>query len=344
MLNNENRKKSIIILIILFILIGGLILLNITDKQSEIFQDDEQKTTGLTRTLNTVNTKPNLNISNIIIPDNIDLPDTIMVYELINTPYTPEEIDKIADNLGFSGVAPEIIQDAISGQVYYFALNNGSSLRIIPDTRVLDYKSGKQLKGLLDLNKDNNYYEALSLDFLKINNFINQDETLKLSQINRFNSTPSHLIDRENPNTIQVVYNNILNGYPLISPTYQTGSISLFFNSDDEIMILQTDNIPDYSELERYPVKTISEIKDSLKSQAVIVSLDQGLIDITLFSVNDIKNIEILKIEPAYTQELNSAQTILQPVLLLSGEAVLIDNRKISIVLYLPAVQNKFLN
>jgi hypothetical protein len=104
-----------------------------------------------------------------------------------------------------------------------------------------------------------------------------------------------------------------------------------------QIFSVYFDSVPDYKIDKNFTLKTINEIENEAEL-AVLQSLNDGKIELLELPENFVKSASIERVEIVYLQEVSSTQTFLQPVFLLQGTAVLLDNQEVPVTLSLPAL------
>lgn len=275
----------------------------------------------------------NINVN----PDTTILPPKIMVYEIQNKPFTLDQVKKIASSLGFDVDNYRLNEDKIVGKTYSFTLDN-KNLRIVPSYNIIDYKIKELLLGTISIT-DESFYINSAREFITSKGLITNPENLQFDRLQFFKlDEMGHLSDTDKPNVVRVNFIKKINNYTVISPSYETGSVSVVFNSSKELILAYIDDIPELKDYKEYDVKNIEQIKQDVQNSSSLKSIKEGLI--SPFDLNDgsITEANIESIEMAYIQELKLDQKFLQPVFVLSGKIKTTEYGEVAATILLPAI------
>lgn len=270
-------------------------------------------------------------------PKTTNLPPKAIVYKVQNNPYTFDQIKNFATSLGFDIETYRLTEDNIVGKTYSFTSDN-KNLRIVPSYNIIDYKIKELVVGTIPV-ADENFYIESARDFITSKGLINNPETLQFDRIQFFNlDEMGHLSETDKPNVVRVNFIKKINNYTVISPSYETGSASVVFNSNKELIFVYIDDVPGLKEYQEYEIKNLKQITKDVQNSSSLKSINDGLISPFELSENSITEANIDSIELAYIQELKLDQKFLQPVFILSGKIKTIDRGEVAATLLLPAI------
>lgn len=273
--------------------------------------------------------------------DKLDLPPTLPVYKLIKDPLTEDKIEALAKNLGFTK-EPFVGEDAIDGTTYLYYSNSGR-LRVVPYKRIIDLKIYKSDSNSFSEIPNNEELKELALNFLQKNNIVNNPNSFDLYKIQPLSLGPGgHFVENVDPNQINIVFVKSVDNYPILSPTAETGIVTVSINSKMEVVSVYFDDLPGYKKGDNHPALSFDEIVNAARSKSTIQSIADGKIFLFKLDSADVQVVTINQIEIAYLQENDPEQLLLQPVFLLKG-TVKLKSREESqtVTLYLPAFSSE---
>ena len=279
----------------------------------------------------------NINIK----PENMNVPNKAMVYEIQEKPISFEELSKIAKTLGFNTQNYRLTEDKIMGKTYSYSEEN-KVLRIVPSHHIIDYKILNKFPNNSTIEAtDENTIVDLAKNFIVDNNLISNPENLFFTKIQFFYlDEMGHISDETKANVVRVTFTKKINNYDLISPSFETGSASVLFNSNKEPVFVYIDDSPEVKNYKEYLLKNIDEIKSEIQNYSTLKSVNKGLISPLEIDEDSIIEANIDSIEIAYTQELNLKQKYLQPVFVLSGYIKTKDRGDVEATLLLPSISD----
>lgn len=255
-------------------------------------------------------------------------------------PLPEAEVLEIASKLGFE-TAPKITKDVIRGEVYLW-IENGKYLSIYPESNLIDFSfdNSRIMEGL-KLNEDLLINKAR--DFL-IQRSLFTDAELSFSFISYHQKDPHNpqgirSVNPENANFYMINFSPQKLDYKLLSTTRSSPiSVWIFPNGTVSGIIITKLNNFSFSS-NKYPVLDYATFQSRLQN-AVLVTLDSGLILPQDLTSGSISKIVVNQIEIAYLMAAET-DTIIQPVFLLSGEAIMLQNNQtVNVSLYLPAIKS----
>lgn len=133
--------------------------------------------------------------------------------------------------------------------------------------------------------------------------------------------------------------------YPLLTTNPQESSVQVFFRGGQGVPyeINYTFWPYDFTQGSTYPLKNVSLAWEKIKKgQATIVLLSGKIIDyLTLTQRPEIRNVTIREIKMAYFDD-KARQSFLQPIYVFSGQADFKNGESSEIVLYVPAVDERW--
>ena len=253
-------------------------------------------------------------------------------------PISQDEAKSIAKGLGFED-DPIIANDILEGETYIW--NSDSALLTIwSKTRKIDYSLSrtpdsinKQLSDSTLLNTSQEFlanYFGLSSENLKFNNFTYWEKASGVSgliatkkgqanyyQLNFYPKTSEYVLLTLNPDKTPY--------YVWLLPDGTVYRVSI----TDPGNLIPTED--------KYPLKSFADVQKS-PQDAIVVSLDNGNIELTDVVQGSIQKISISKIQLAYLLD-SFKSTFYQPVYLLTGTTNISGTKEnIQVSLYLPAI------
>jgi hypothetical protein len=303
-------------------------------------------------------TKPEINNQPSIAPQINQLEDNfpsfdknLMVYQVNNYIFDHEEAIRIGKEFGFEK-EPEITSNEINSHVYLWS-DNIKYLSLYPKEGIIYFglnllQNPEIIKGEApSIEKA----EIESKTFLeKIQLSTSEKISLELKKSAYIKLTKGYF-DETNKNDPQRTLTNLtfvykINNYEIQGFTPIT--IDIFLDSQFNIINFSSQKIfQKIEELDLYPIKTKEEVILSLKTNpqiSFLKDLKSNLqSEITLeYSLEELKQINFNKIDLIYFKNKNY-QSYLQPVFLIAGEGILINETKVEVGLYIPAIKDEYL-
>lgn len=255
-----------------------------------------------------------------------DFPDKLpYLTQDTKTPFTQDEINKISSSLGFN-FDPLRVTDIKDGNILIWNSDNQSLLvapkirkvKIVPPTspRIL-------IQNAIDKKLTEDQYKALGDEFLSQRMPLTPENLkfmdfvyLKIENgLELFRKTL-----KENSEFVQLNYYQNPLEYPLLSLNPQDSQVIIQFLKDGSILnfeaTLPTGIVESPNE---YPIKSFEEFTSSI-NKGILVSLNDGNINLPDIKKSEITNININKISLAYLIDEDKGE-IIQPVFLLEGNA-----------------------
>jgi len=277
--------------------------------------------------------------------------ENLMVYQVDDYIFNQEETIKIAQEFGFTK-EPEITSDE-SGQIYSWS-DATKNLSIYLKDGIINYG--------LDLlqNPELVQGEAPSIEEaeIKSKNFLERINLLTPGKINLDLKKGTYIkldqgyFNETNKNDPQKKLTNLnfaykINNYEIQG--FNPVTVDVFLDSQFNIVNLRSKKIfQKVEELDSYPIKNKKEVILSLKENPQISFLKDlknnlpSEITLEKYSLEKIKQINFNKIELIYFKNENY-QSYLQPVYLITGDALLTDVGWVQAGLFIPAIKDKYL-
>ncbi len=247
----------------------------------------------------------------------LNIPERVSVYKIDNKGFSSDDISSILKNFNV-GQTPRIIDDAVFGKTYFYT-GGGNLFRIVPRFKIIDLKNKSSSDNVFISNPDENKVQEVALKYLTEKGFVKNTEDLFLYQVRFVNiDGAGHFTPGKEANMAIVSFARSIDGYPILSSTFETGTAKVTLNNKMEVVSLYFDDIPNISEKSDYPSKTYEEITREIKTSAVLQSVDNGKIELMEIDKKSIEKAVIENLEVVYIQE-NSSSSYLQPNYLLTG-------------------------
>ncbi len=324
------KKKLIISIIIFVISISFLFLFTHRNNQQNVPQRPLPKPEIQTSVQGEFETEISINF------EGLQIPSTLPVYEITQNEIKSNILNKITLSLGFN-TEPKIVEDPVLGPTYFYN-DSGKSLRVLTKQNIFDYRSGVIPTSELSVIPVQSEMDSIAKNYLVENGFIDNLDDIDLLKMRTLRINPFEGIERSGPPTaIVLTYSKSINGYKVISETYETGTISITYNNELDVVSVYFDEVPEFMISSNRPLKSAEQITDNINTIA-IVSLDDGKIDTTKVTDTSVRKITLNSIEIAYLQEISSEQRYLQPIYLFKGDAFMNNGENIQAEFYLPAI------
>ncbi len=177
------------------------------------------------------------------------------------------------------------------------------------------------------------------MDFLKQIGLIDINN-LNLSSVQFLKTATEGLTsgDRSSADFAYLLFEQKINGYPIISNAPGIGTVNVRINRDNKVVAFDM-TLVNYSiqSNTNYQIKSFDELVSSLP-QAKIQNLDSSFSSL-------ISKVTITDAKISYLREYSTNQTILQPIFVLTGTTGSNDSSQgTPVILYLPAISGQYLN
>jgi hypothetical protein len=274
--------------------------------------------------------------------EELNLPANLPVYNVTYDSLPEEKIIQLTENFNISD-EPFVVDDTVVGKTFFYQ-SDDTLLRIIPSEKIIDYKSNKLTENIFNTIPDDSEIETIAYDFLLSNHFIENVNNIfvynaRFLHIDDF----GHFVENQQPNMANIVFIKKINGYPIISSTFETGIISVNINYLKEVTSVYFDDIPTITSSEDYEVKNYDDIVRELNSSSSLQSVNNGKVQLLEIEPNTIKKSIINDIEIVYIQEIKSNSRKLQPSYLLTGTIEIENRGDYSSSFIMPALKTEFL-
>jgi hypothetical protein len=265
------------------------------------------------------------------------------VFQASNLFFSDKEIITLAQGLDFKD-QPFVSRDQEKNTDVYNWDNEEKSLevdfyldQIVYHLKNYDYQLGKVS------NLSFEEAEKFAYRFLSDNNLLPPQgialEKEEISYVKYLENDFSEVKSSQEANLIRIELNYHLSQKKILNP-----SVIFLIDGNKQITdFIYQGSFKEILFLDKYPLKNKEEIKEKLKT---IKSINY------LYLLNsygpeedtsqNIKNIDLGKIELVYLKT-NTPQSYLQPLFLITGQAVLNDGRAAEVGIYLPAIKDEYL-
>ncbi len=335
------NKKIVLLLVVLASIVSiGFVIYKINlSKQKE------------QRTIERFNEPPQIpNYLGSGLPINLDLTKKDFVFpnklpylsQYTKTPFTQDEIQKISSALSFN-FDPLTVKDVKNGDIFIWN-SDRQSLLVTPKIRKIKTVPPTSprvlIRDAIDKKLKENQYKITADEFL------NQKipfalENLKFSGFT-YLKTESGLelfrkTTKEDSQFIQLNYYQSPLDYPLLNLNPQDSQIIIQFLKDGSVLNFEGTFPSSITESQnKYPLKNYEEFVNSIE-KSILVSLNDGNINLLDIKKSDLRDININKVSLAYLIDQENNE-IIQPVFLLEGISnVLGHANSVSALFYLPA-------
>ena len=140
----------------------------------------------------------------------------------------------------------------------------------------------------------------------------------------------------------QVVFFETLDGYPVYGQSPRTGTASTIVDKSGNLIKLSTRIVDvDQSQIGTYPLKNITQASTEAQHQGVVVETEVAGVDPLIGEVLNIESINLTILKYAYFK--NITEKYIVPIYVFEGNLLLTDGRGGKAVVYLPAIENKYL-
>lgn len=274
--------------------------------------------------------------------EDLNIPEKLSVYQVNSGSYSQEELSKIAQSFGFQ-TEPKIFNNSQTGDKYIWS-ETQASLLINSNQRIIDFKSNKEIPSGGGINLREDEIKEIALSKIKQIGLVGNTANLEYLSIRYWvgDIETRVTLNPKEASMAEVMYRDSIDNYPLANSTAAIGTINVRVDKTGDIMAIYLDQLGAIQKGNEYLLKNYDEIKASLNN-ATVQTLDNGNIELTSLETSQIAKIIINSVKIAYLQEYQANQSLLQPILMLEGKAEYRNGRRISILLYLPALKEEFL-
>lgn len=271
----------------------------------------------------------------------LKLPVELPVYFLEQQPFDKALVDKISKSLGLT-VEPIVTEDAIFGETYIYS-HKESYLRILPNQRIVDYKTGIPLSGSVLQSKDEEEIKNQALSKVSFLNSILPTQELVIHKIRPLSlGFMGELTSEGVPNALSVSFIKKIDNYPILGASAETGVLHIVLNSEDKLYLAYLDDLPKISGSNLYKLKTFDEIKTGAPIYSSIQSVNNGLLEPSSLGEGSIEKIIVTQVGIAYLQTIEKNQESLQPIFILSGKINFKTGETYPVRLYLSAISKNY--
>ncbi len=290
---------------------------------------------------------PNLTVLEKDFPD---FPKEIEVYQVGNNFISDQQALKISQNFGYQ--ENPIVTNDINGPIYSWS-NEFNNLSIYLKEGKFQYALDLLRNPELINGEPPNFQESEN----KLNELLKERELIPMEKIKlKIIEKNYYLIGASNfiktipsdPQKSLTFLNSIyeINSFKIEGP--ETPFISIYFTNNFQIARFDYSKIfENINTLDKYPLKTKSELLKSIKENPQISYLknSESFYQENLIigeKIPNLKSLSFEKIELIYYKEIKP-QSYLQPVFLITGEAILGDGTQAEVGVYLPAIKDEYL-
>ena len=250
------------------------------------------------------------------------------------------EASEIAKKLGFEKEPGEF--EDINEGIKYFWSDDKSSLVATPKTGKIKFNlSSPKVPVVANKQLTDSSITQIATDFL-VNSAIVEREKIKLTSIipqkENFPSGGLETTTREKAKVFQVSFTYTITDYEILTIDPSAPLIFVQILPDGSVYSMEAVRLKNISKSQTlYELKSYEDLKSSL-NEARLISLLNDYINISDLAPEDIKSINIDKIELVYLLDSYSSKE-LQPVFLLEGPAEVVGSTANKALLYLPAIK-----
>lgn len=281
-----------------------------------------------------------LPIQLIITEKEFEFPSESPVLSFTVDSISKNEASEIAKKLGFEKEPGEF--EDINEGIKYFWSDDKSSLVATPKTGKIKFNlSSPKVPVVANKQLTDSSITQIATDFL-VNSAIVEREKIKLTSIipqkENFPSGGLETTTREKAKVFQVSFTYTITDYEILTIDPSTPLIFVQILPDGLVYSMEAVRLKNISKSQTlYELKSYEDLKSSL-NEARLISLLNDYINISDLAPEDIKSINIDKIELVYLLDSYSSKE-LQPVFLLEGPAEVVGSTANKALLYLPAIK-----
>lgn len=333
-----SRKKTILFLLFV-ILIPGLILLFVL-KKPQIERLISRPTPPQVRIPTLFEGKPKIELT--MTKEDFNFPESTPFLNVSQTStLTKDEVAEIAKNLDFES-EPIIAEDVYEGTTYIYS-EKRANLTAWSKSRKIQYMLNQDPKSI-NKKLSNEIMISLAKDFLDRSGFISSDN-LEFSGFSYLTGSKGgqegiFSTTKEKATFYQLSFYPKVSDKVILTLNPQNSIVNVWILPDGTVFRVEMIKVGEISKSSReYRVKSYEEVVSSLDS-AIIISLDDGNINIPDLSREAISSIRVNEVDIAYLMD-SFASTTFQPVFLLKGTASLVKpSDEVNALLYLPALSS----
>lgn len=270
-----------------------------------------------------------------------DFPKNLPVLKIAPVPISVDEADSVAAHLGLT-TAPLEFNGVFEGPLRIYQ-GDESSLTVSTVKGKFQFVNYVFPESVENKQLSDAQIIQTAQDFLLSRGFVS-DSGLKASSVlylEERSGEGSYEVAKENADLFQVNFSSSVSEAPILSLTPQSSPINVGVLPDGTVFKAYVEKLTGISQSsESYKIKSYEEFLAN-KNSAVLVTLDEGNINLPDIPKGNIKKIDVDEIELGYLYEFSGA-TILQPIFVLRGSATLTGYPNIEAILYLPAISRDY--
>lgn len=331
MLNILKSKKFIIVLLV--VLIATLLFFVIRAKR-QVAPPPSLPKPSIPRT-----TSGEFEIEFSISKKDFKLPDSAPILERGESHYSPSEIQKTAQSLGFTS-DPQKAKDALEGDILIYQ-NEVAYLIATLQKGKIEYQL-VSAPSAINKQLSDPALGKIASDFLTQNGFVASDK-IKFSSVVPLKTGISEGIrpsDRSTASFYQVNFSPKVAGFEILTVNPTKSPIYVRVLPDGSIFGASVNKFDSLREsTEAFRLKNFDQLNASIKNkEAVVVSLDAGNLSPSDLPANTSKKVVISEINLAYLLDPGNPN-IIAPVYVLKGEAQIGGLPSVvDAIFYLPAL------
>lgn len=256
-------------------------------------------------------------------------------------PFGEDEAREFATRLGFAD-QPIVAEDVSEGTVYLWS-GPEDNLVVYSKSRRIEYGLNQTPANVINKQLSNEAVIKISEGFI-VKNFLSANEKVNFSFFAYLKSTGPpqgfYQSTREEASVYQANFAPISSEYKILTLDPHSSPVYVWVLPDGTVSkaIISKGLETSFSE-EKYALKNYEEFSASL-DKAVLVSLDDGNILLSVLSKRDVQKIVVNEVELVYLIDSSYSESY-QPVFLLRGKArVKGYDSEVNALLYLPAFKN----
>lgn len=331
----DTRKKIIITFLLILLLLAPVFFFFLSRESSPIDVPKRKRPVSIPLIPEEVK-EQDYKISFNVKKETFDFPEHINLITYEPSTLEESELNEIAEKLVFED-EPKVTDDYFDGKIITYT-NSSAYL-----TSSLDI--GEITFGLHQIPAFNTEIEESeiidnAISFLNFSSLTNTNENLVSDVIYLKRAIIENELEPTsniNVEVYQINFSPNISEYPILTINPEKTLTFVRIMSDGQILSAHTTRLQSIETSDERRLKNYQEVKDTLE-EAIIVSINQGLMFNDVLPQNVIRKIDIESISLAYLQ-LSQESTTIQPVYLLEGIANINSiNEDLPITLYLPAI------
>ena len=271
--------------------------------------------------------------------EDFSFPSKTSVLKLEKAPLLDQDINNIADNLGFVS-DPLIVNDVFDGKMYIYR-SEESALTVSLKNQEFDYALNR-VPSFINKQPSDTALINTAKDFLTQMGFVSS-ESIEFVSFVYFEETSGQGLyptNKESATLYQVNFSSVISDTTILTLNPQNTPIYVRLLPDGSVIKAHANRLGSISKsADQYKLKTYDEVISDINN-IVLISLDDGNIHIPDISNKSINNISIFSVQLTYLLD-TPTSTTLQPVYLLKGTADISGlPAEVSASMYLPAISS----